>query len=76
MQQYDPPIQRFKETDDTFDGNYCSRCDRIIDTEDCYEPACNCTTEVENWSDSQFQKEWDNLPSHIQENFHPPTPTK
>jgi len=52
--------------------NFCPRCDLIIDTEDIFEPACNCISEVESWSEKQFQEERENLPSHIQTYFRPP----
>lgn len=52
--------------------NYCSRCDMIIDTEDPYEPACNCISEIEDWSNEQLQEEYYNLPRHVRENFRPP----
>ena len=53
-------------------GNFCSRCDLIIHTEDMFEPACRCTSEVENMSDEDFRNEWDNLPRHVREYFQPP----
>ena len=44
-------------------GNFCLLCNIIIDTEDMFEPACNCISEIE---------EWENLPSHIRSYFKPP----
>ena len=55
-------------------GNFCSRCDNIIDTDDMFEPCCNCISEVEEWTPNQFREEWDNLPSHIKNCFQPPKP--
>ena len=53
-------------------GNFCSRCDLIINTDDMFQPACSCITEVENWSENRFKKEWEDLPSHVREYFRPP----
>ena len=53
-------------------GNFCSRCDLIIDTEDMFEPACQCITEVEDWTDEKFNTEFDDLPRHVREYFGEP----
>ena len=52
--------------------NYCSRCDMIIDTDNMFEPTCSCISEIEGWSDEQFNEEYNSLPRHIRENFGPP----
>ena len=52
--------------------NYCSRCDLVINTEDMFEPACSCISEVEDWSEEQFREKYNDLPRHVRENFHPP----
>ena len=38
----DPHIPRFEYPADAPEGNYCSRCDLVIDTDDMFEPACSC----------------------------------
>lgn len=38
----DPAIPRFEAPDIADDGNFCSRCDLVIETDDMFEPACSC----------------------------------
>ena len=38
----DPAIPRFQAPDYDDSGNWCNRCDAVIDTEDMFETACSC----------------------------------
>ena len=38
----DPHIPRFEHPDDAPEGNWCDRCDAVIDTDDMFEQACSC----------------------------------
>ena len=55
-------------------NNFCSKCDNIIDTDDMFVPACNCISEVEEWTPNQLREGWNDLPPHIRSYFQPPTP--
>ena len=35
-------IPRFEYPADAPEGNYCDRCDAVINTEDMFETACSC----------------------------------
>ena len=40
----DPTIPRFQDPD-YHEGNWCNRCDAVIDTDDMFETACTCCEE-------------------------------
>ena len=38
----DPPMPRFEYPADAPEGNWCDRCDLVVDTDDPFETACTC----------------------------------
>lgn len=69
MLHFDPEFGRPEDT-----GNICSLCDMIIDTDDPNKPACNCVSEIDQWSENDLRDAWDDLPTRIQEYYKPPRP--
>ena len=62
-----PQIPSF-EYPDEIEG-YCSRCDSIIETDDMFEPSCNCISEVESMSLDEYSDEYESLPEHVRNYF-------